>query len=228
MKALPIPGSPEEQTLFDTISAILYAGALSDILDEMGFREQAISPELQIRPLHPQAVALGRALTLLNMHDTREADPYELAIRAMDGMKPGELLVASGTESIETGIFGELSATRVSRAGGRGAVINGYSRDGRKILEMGFPLFCRGISPIDTTGRVHVVDFNCSINFGNRRISPGQILFADLDGIILIPLEAEAEVLDKALERVTVETKVRQELRNGSNMEEVWKKYHVL
>jgi 4-hydroxy-4-methyl-2-oxoglutarate aldolase len=228
MGPLPTPGSPEEQTLFDTISAALYAGALSDILDEMGYRSQAVHPDLQIRPLNLQAVAMGRALTLLNARDTREEDPYELAIRAMDGMKPGQLLVASGKGPLETGIFGELSATRVSRAGGRGAVINGYSRDARKILEMGFPLFCRGISPIDTTGRVRVVDFNCRVDFGDQNVSPGQILFADLDGIILIPIEAESEVMDKALERALIETKVRMELRGGATMEEVWKRYHVL
>lgn len=228
MGSLPMRGSPGEQALFDTISASLYAGALSDILDEMGFRNQSISPFLQIRPLHPASVAMGRALTLLNARDTREEDPYELAIRAMDGMKPGELLVASGTELLETGIFGELSATRVSRAGGRGAFINGYSRDGRKILEMGFPLFCRGISPIDTTGRVRVVDINCPVQIGGLTVVPGQILFADLDGTILIPPEAEGEVLNKALERAATETKVRMELREGATMEEVWKKYHVL
>jgi len=181
-----------------------------------------------IRPIHPHSVVVGRALTLLNAHNTQEENPYELAIRAMDGMKPGDVLVASGKEPLETGIFGELSATRVSKAGGRGAVINGYSRDGRKILEMGFPLFCRGISPIDTTGRVRVVDINCPLSLGDRTVLPGQILFADLDGIILIPIEAEAKALEKAIERTHVETKVRMELCNGASMEEVWNKYHVL
>ncbi len=220
--------SPEEKALFDRIATQLYAGAISDILDEMGFRNQAISPTLGIRPLDPRSVVIGRALTLLNGHDQREDNPYELAIQAMDSMKTGEVLVAAGTEMLETGIFGELSATRVRHAGGRGAVINGFSRDGRKILEMDFPLFCRGISPIDTTGRVRVVDYGCRVPFGNHWVEPGQILFADLDGILLIPPEAETEVLEKALERASVESQVRSELRQGATMDEVWKKYHVL
>lgn len=221
-------GSPEEKDLFDKVATHLYAGALSDILDEMGYRDQAIQPALGIRPLDPRSVVIGRALTLLNDRDNRQENPYELAIQAMDSMKPGEVLVAAGKDLLETGIFGELSATRVRHAGGRGAIINGYSRDGRKVLEMGFPLFCRGISPIDTTGRVRVVDYACRVQFGSHWIEPGQIVFADLDGIILIPVEAEREVLIKALERADVETKVRSELSAGATMDEVWNKYHVL
>jgi regulator of RNase E activity RraA len=93
---------------------------------------------------------------------------------------------------------------------------------------MEFPLFCKGISPVDTTGRVRVVDYGCPVEIGGRRIEAGQIIFADMDGIVVIPREAEDEVIAKALERAEVETAVREELRQGKTMDEVWEKYHVL
>ncbi len=217
-----------ELALFQKMSDVLYAGAVSDILDEMGFRDQVVDPSLGIAPLHPGMVAVGRAWTLLNDFDDRTENPYELAIKAMDGMQPGQLLIATGRVPLVPGIFGELSATRVRKVGGTGALVNGFSRDGRKILSMDFPLFCRGISPVDTTGRVRVVDYGCPVEIGGRRIEAGQIVFADMDGIVVIPREAEDEVIAKALERAEVETAVREELRQGRTMDEVWEKYHVL
>ncbi len=223
-----MPQPNNDMQVFKKMADHLYAGAIADILDEMGFRHQVIDPKLGIRPLHPGMVAVGRAWTLVNDHDDRTEDPYEKAIEAMDMMQAGQLLLATGTSRLDTGIFGELSATRIRRKGGVGAVINGFSRDGRKILDMNFPLFCQGISPLDTTGRVRVVDYGVPVKLGDTEVCSGQILFADYDGLVVIPAEAEEEVIDKALERAEVETRVREELEAGASMDEVWKKHHVL
>lgn len=223
-----MPQPNNDMQVFKKMADHLYAGAIADILDEMGFRHQVIDPKLGIRPLHPGMVAVGRAWTLVNDYDDRTEDPYEKAIEAMDMMQAGQLLLATGTSRLDTGIFGELSATRIRRKGGVGAVINGFSRDGRKILDMNFPLFCQGISPLDTTGRVRVVDYGVPVKLGDTEVCSGQILFADYDGLVVIPAEAEEEVIDKALERAEVETRVRQELEAGASMDEVWKKHHVL
>lgn len=217
-----------EKETFDKIEKSLYAAAFSDILDEMGFRDQAVDPASLVRPLSSGSVMIGRACTLLNRRDADPVEPYKLAIEALDSVRPGQVVVAAGDELLESGIFGELSATRIALCGGRGALIDGYTRDGRKLVEMGFPVFCRGVSPIDTTGRVRVVDYNIPLKVGNRVVQPGQIIFADMDGIILIPVEAEQEVLAKAIERAEVETRVREELLAGETMDSVWKKYHVL
>jgi 4-hydroxy-4-methyl-2-oxoglutarate aldolase len=217
-----------EKKIFDKIESCLYAAAFSDILDELGFRDQAVDPRSGIRPLAPGSVMIGRACTLLNRRDNDPHEPYKLAIEALDGVTMGQVIIAAGDTPLEAGIFGELSATRVTTCGGRGALIDGFTRDGRKLIEMQFPVFCRGVSPIDTTGRVRVVDYNIPLQIGNRTVAPGQIVFADMDGVILIPREAEEEVLAKALERAAVETQVREELQAGDTMDSVWKKYHVL
>ncbi len=222
-----LAGRPEAD-VFQVITANLYAGAFADILDEAGFRNQVISPDLGIRPLDPSMVMVGRALTALNDFDTNADEPYKMAIEAMDQLRAGQIIVTSGVTPFTPGIMGELSATRIRQRGGNGALVNGYTRDARKIMQMGFPTFAKGVSPIDTTGRVRVVDYNCPVMLGDFKLMPNQIIFADFDGIVVIPLEAEDEIIEKALERVEIETKIRAELANGATMDEVWKRYHVL
>ncbi len=222
------PAASDRHDPFEEIVAALYAGALSDILDEMGFRDQVVDPRAGIRPLRPDSVLFGRACTLLNSLDTRVDDPYALAIEAMDQMQPGDVLIAAGDQPLDVGIFGELSAARVTARGGRGALIDGFTRDGRKLIETGFPVFSKGVSPIDMTGRVRVIAYNVPLTVGGRTVRPGQLVFADLDGIVLIPKESEDDVLARALERVRVESDVRRELNAGASLDHVWQKYHVL
>lgn len=217
-----------EIEMFRFMEKYFYADALSDILDELGYRECAVGPTAMIRPLFPQAVCAGRARTLLNApRRTGRKDPYKLALELMDSLKPGEVAVAASTKLLETGIMGELSATAMKCRGARGCLVDGFTRDARKIIRMQFPVFARGVSPIDTTNRAAVIEYDGPIMFGGRKILPGQIVFADLDGIVVIPREAEKEVIQKAVERVRKETQVRKVLREGNKAQDVWKKYRV-
>jgi regulator of RNase E activity RraA len=217
----------EELNYFEKISKSAYSGIISDILDEMGFRNQVIPPSLGIKPLKSTWVAIGRAKTYLNAPDTNVEDPYQLAIVGMDQLKPGQIFVGGGEIGCE-GIMGELSAHRMRQKDCRGVIANGYTRDSRALLAINFPVFCKGASPIDTTGRVRVVDLDVPIPFGNKFISPGEIVFADLDGIVVFPKECEEEAILKVIKRVDEEKKVRRELRRGKTMKEVWDKYHIM
>jgi 4-hydroxy-4-methyl-2-oxoglutarate aldolase len=219
----------DEIEMFQFMEEYFYAGALSDILDEMGYSKCVASPHALIRPLYPQAVCAGRVRTLLNApRRTGRRDPYKLAIELMDSLKPGEVAVTTSTKPLETGIMGELSATAMRSRGARGCLVNGYTRDARKIIQMQFPVFAKGISPIDTTDRAAVIDYDCPILFARRRIFPQQIVFADLDGIIFIPKEIEKEVITEAIKRVDVEKRVRKALGAGRKVRAVWDKCHVL
>jgi len=218
-----------EIEMFEFMEKYFYAGALADILDEMEYRECAVSPHAMIRPLYADAVCAGRVRTLLNAPaKTGIEDPYRLAIEVIDSLKPGEVCMASSDKPIETGIMGELSAMAMTKRGGRGCIVDGYTRDARKIIQRRFPTFARGVSPIDTTERVMVVEYDCPVIIGGRRAMPGQIVFADLDGIILIPKEIEVEVISEAAKRVNVETEIRGNLSEGATMRDMWDKYHVL
>ena len=218
-----------EIEMFKFMEEYFYSGALSDILDEMGYLQCAASPQAMIKPLFPQAICAGRVRTLLNAPaKTGRKDPYKKAIELMDSLKPGEVAVTASKKPLETGIMGELSATAMRSREARGCLVDGYTRDARKIIQMQFPTFAKGFSPIDSTDRAGVVDYDCPIIFGRRKIFPHQIVFADLDGIIFIPTEIEKEVIQKALKRVETESKVRKELGEGRRVRDVWDKYHVL
>jgi len=213
--------------LFEAMVTTLYSGALSDVLDEMGFRHQVVSPGLGIRPLKPEWVIAGRAKTFYNEPNEDPEDPYSLAIKGLDQIEPGQILVAGGPV-VDVGIMGELSAHRILQRGGKGALVNGFSRDTSHLRHMSFPIFCRGGSPVDTTGRSRVTALDVNIPFGERTIRAGDIVFADADGIVIVPREAEEEVVRKALKRVEEEQAVRGELRRGTSIKEVWDRYHIL
>lgn len=218
-----------ETEMFKFMESFLYSGALSDILDEMGYAECAASPHALVRPLYPEAICAGRARTLLNAPTlTGREDPYKLAIDLMDSLNPGEVVIATATKPLETGIMGELSATAMRSRGARGCLVDGYTRDARKIIRMRFPVFARGVSPVDTTDRAAVVESDQPVIFAGRRIIPGQIVFADLDGIVIIPIEVEKDVVKEAARRVRAETKVRVALRARKKVRDVWDKYHVM
>ena len=214
--------------LFEFMEKFFYSGALSDILDSLGYPECAASPRAMIRPLYPQAVCAGRVRTLLNApRKTGRDDPYKLALELMDSLRPGEVAVAASTRPLEMGIMGELSATTMRARAARGCLVDGFTRDARKIIQMRFPVFAKGVSPIDTADRAAVIRYDSPILFGQRKVVPGQVVFADLDGIIFIPLDIEQKVIQEAIKRVRAETRVRKDLRKGKKARDVWDEYHV-
>lgn len=217
-----------ESDLLQYLEQHAYAAAFSDILDEMGHRSQAVSPDARIRPLCDTFVSVGRAVTLLNVPDTNEKEPYDLVIKCIDSLSPGSILVTTGKMPLVTGIMGELTATALKVKQCRGAIVNGYTRDSRKIIRMGYPTFAWGASPIDTTGRVRVVEYNIPITIGGVQVVPGDLVFADLDGIIVIPRAVEEEVVTKVLGRISTESVVRKELAEGKAMADVWSRHGVL
>lgn len=221
------PGKIDWPALFADMVSVLYSAALSDVLDEMGYREQVVSPALGIRPLVADWVIAGRARTFYNEPNTNADDPYAMAIQGLDSIEPWQILVAGGPVE-DVGIMGELSAHRILQRGGKGALVNGHSRDTRHLRQMGFPVFCRGGTPIDTTGRTRVTALDVPLAFGQRTIRPGDIVFADADGVVIVPRAVEEEAVRRALERVKEETTVREELRRGSTSREVWERYHIL
>ncbi len=217
-----------DSELFSYLEAHAYAAAFSDVLDELGERFQVVSPHSRIHPLESTFVAIGRAVTLLNEKDDNEDEPYDAVIKCIDSLPPDSILVTTGSDTFDVGIMGELTATALRARKSRGAIVNGYSRDVRKLIGMKFPTFAWGPSPIDTTGRARVTSYNIPIIIGGVRISPADLVFADFDGTVVIPRDLEKEVVEKVIERISTENVVRKELAEGRTMAEVWKKYQVL
>jgi len=221
---LPFDNEPK---LFALMKHELYAAVLSDALDQAGFRNQAMRPD--IRPIWPGAVIIGRALTVQSVDIYQpEKNPYEKEIAAVDSLKPGTVMVASTQRSTRTCLWGELLSTAAVARGAYGAVIDGYTRDIRRIEAMQFPVFATGMYPVDSAGRGSVIDFNCPVNCGDVIVNPGDIVFGDVDGVVTIPQQAERDVIRRAFEKVKSENITRDELRKGATLKDVFDKYGVL
>lgn len=213
--------------LFDMMEEQLYAAVISDALDAVGFREQALKHT--IRPLLPDTIVVGRAMPVLCL-DVYEIpdEPYQKEIAAVDSLKQDDVLICSTNESTRICFWGELLSTAARARGARGAIIEGFIRDIRKIVEMRFPIFTTGISPVDSNGRGDVVAYNVPIECGGVTVNPGDIVFGDADGVVIIPQSIEETVVEAALEKVRGENRTRDALREGATLREVYDKFGIL
>jgi len=205
----------------------LYTAVVSDVLDSVGFRHQAMRHD--IRPLHLDFVVVGRARTAYWIEEYKVRDnPYLNEIELIDSLRPGDVSVHSTDPTWNIAPWGELLSTASKMRGSTGAIVDACTRDVKMIIEMGFPVFTRGIKPLDSQGRGYIEAYDVPIKCGDVTVKPEEIVFGDYDGIVVIPREVEDEVLSKALEKVTGENKTRKELLEGKLLADVYKKYGVL
>ncbi len=209
----------------------LNAAVLSDTLDSLGFMQQAMKPFM--RPLDEQLVLVGRARTGLYMPvyaaPAAGENPYEVEIALVDDLKPGEVVVLAcdgPTERIAP--WGELLSTASVARGATGCVTDGLVRDVKQIREMRFPVFAGGIGPLDTKGRARMVERDVPVQCAGALVRPGDLVFGDVDGLVVIPREAEDEVVRKALEKVSGENQSRDALRRGEKLGDVFRRLGIL
>lgn len=212
---------------FGSLRATLYSAVVADVLDALALRQQVVSAPLP--RISGQGVLIGRARTTLWQDiDGNDPRPYELELAAVDACQADDVLVAAAAGSMRSGIWGELLSTAAHLRGCAGAVIDGAVRDVATMNEMGFAVFARGTCPRDSLHRQRVVAVDVDVEVGGVRISPGDLVFADADGVVVVPRAVEREALEAAWTKVTAENRVRDEIRAGSLASEVFKKYGVL
>ncbi len=207
----------------------LYTAVLSDVLDEVGLRAQAMRP--QIRPLDDTLVMAGFARTGLFRevyHVAADENPYALEIRILDDLKPGEVVVFGCGGSTRIAPWGELLTTAARMRGAHGAVTDGFVRDVRAIRGAGFPVFHGGIAPLDSKGRGKVVEIDVPIECAGVHIEPGDLVFGDVDGVVVVPRRVEQDVLARAFAKVDSENTTRDELLKGAKLQDVYDRHGVL
>lgn len=208
----------------------LGAPILSDVMDSLGLRQQAMKPF--VRPLDEQKVLVGRARTGLYMpvYSVRAGEnPYEVEIALVDDLKPGEVAVlACGGPTERIAPWGELLSTACVARGAAGCVTDGLVRDVRQIKAMGFTVFHGGIGPLDTKGRARMMERDIPVECAGVHVRSGDFVFGDVDGVVVIPQEHAAEVVAKAREKALGEDHTRDELRQGRLLGEVFRKFGVL
>jgi len=216
----------DDEELFATIRQKLFTAVVGDVMDKLGLQHQFLPPS--IRPLLDAMVVLGRAMPVLEIDsDTPPAKPFGLMLEALDSLRKGEVYFAAGG-SPNYAMWGELMSTRAMQLGATGAVMVGYSRDTPQIRALGFPTFSMGSYAQDQAPRGHVADFRLAVQVGKVTIEPGDILFGDVDGVLVIPKKAETEVLTRALEKAEKENLVRTAIENGMSTVDAFATFGVM
>jgi regulator of RNase E activity RraA len=218
-----------DDAVIETARTKLYAAVLSDVLDQLGYRHQVLPP--QIRPLDENLVLVGRARTGLYRdvyHLPPGHNPYALEIALIDDLKPGDVPVLGCGSSGRIAPWGELLTTACRARGANGCLTDGLVRDVKAVRALQFPVFHGGIGPLDSKGRGEVAAIDVPIECAGVTVNPGDLVFGDADGVLVIPQPIVKPTLKLALDKVEGEDRTREELQQGALLAEVFKKYGVL
>jgi 4-hydroxy-4-methyl-2-oxoglutarate aldolase len=222
-----------DEVLFATIRKRLFTAVIGDVMDAAGLTRQFLPPE--IRALDSDTALIGRAMPVLEadccgdmIGHTGNTDSFGLMFRALDDLKPGEVYICAGA-SPRYALWGGLMSTRARMLGAVGAVMDGFHRDTQEIRRLGFPVFSRGSYAQDQRLRGRVIDFRCAIEFHNGvRVSPGDVLVGDLDGVLVIPKKYVEDIVCQAIAKVENEETVRQSILRGEPSQAIFEKTGIM
>jgi 4-hydroxy-4-methyl-2-oxoglutarate aldolase len=219
--------NPAEITLA-MMRDVLSVPLLCDALDSFGYTRQ--SPRLPIVPITmPDVTLIGRAKTSLWADMAHpDPEPYKLELAAVDSCRPDDILVCAASGSNRSGIWGELLTTASRNTGCVGVIVDGAVRDVAKMKTMKFPVFARGMNPYDSRDRQRVIDIDIPIELDGIRIQPGDLIAADIDGIIIVPQAVEEQVVRAAWKKAHAENEVRDAIRNGMSATKAFETFGVL
>lgn len=205
----------------------LYAAVVADALDSLGLQNQ--SPRVTLTCYSGDGLLAGRCKTTLwgdLYHDV--ADPYELELRAVDSCTPDSVMICAAGGSMRSALWGELLSTAAQNSGCVGAIVDGAVRDVAKIRELGFCTFARGTSVYDSQNRQRVIDLDVPVEIAGVQFSPGDLVLADQDGVVVVPQQVEAEAIRRAWEKVHAENRTRDAIRAGMKATEAYQRFGVL
>jgi regulator of RNase E activity RraA len=224
-----------DDELFALAKRELFTAVVGDVMDKVGLLRQFLSPRIQ--PLREDMVVIGRAMTVLEADVFAEkiegsanpmmSKPFGIMLEALDDLKKNEVYICTGS-SPTYALWGELMSTRARMLGAAGAVVDGYSRDTNGILKLGFPCFSYGRFAQDQGPRGKVIDYRVPIEMNGVRILPGDVVFGDNDGVLIVPRKHEEEVFTLALEKARGEKVVANAIKNGMGAVEAFRKYGIM
>jgi regulator of RNase E activity RraA len=224
-----------DDELFEIAKKELFVALLGDVLDKLGYQHQFLPPT--IKPVNTNMVLIGRAMPVLeadvfqevveNSKNEMMKKPFGIMFEALDSLKKNEVYICSGS-SPRYALWGGLMSTRAIKLGAAGAVVDGYSRDTNEILDLNFPTFSLGGYGQDQGPRGKVVDFGVPIEFGNVLITPGDLIYGDRDGVLVIPKLTIEEAFSKAIEKSRGEKLVKKALEQGMSTVDAFEKFGIM
>jgi len=230
-----MPEWKNDNELFRIIKQELFSAVVGDIMDKHGYLRQFLPP--QIQPLDDDMFLVGRAMPVLEADTFGEKVPgtanelmnksFGLMLEALDDLKKNEVYICTGA-SPRYALWGELMSTRAVKLGAAGAVVDGYARDTKAILEMKFPTFCYGRYAQDQGPRGKVIDFRLPIEIQGVVIRPGDIVIGDIDGVCIVPQKDEVEIISLAIEKARGEKLVKKAIESGMSASEAFKKFGIM
>ncbi len=216
----------DDETLYRLIANELYTPVVGDILDTLGCYHQFLPQPIQ--PLRGTARLIGRAMPVV-MSDVFgvQDKPFGLLTEALDQLRSGDIYLASGG-SMRCAYWGELLTAAARTRGALGAVINGFHRDTPQVIGQNWPVFSRGAYAQDSSVRTKVIDFRCAIEIEDVWVEPGDLIFGDIDGIVVVPARVERETIQGALEKARGEKLVRAAIEGGMSSTEAFRTFGIL
>lgn len=231
--ASPNSDAHDAETVDGVVSEMrdtFFCALISDVLDGLGHTKQALAPG--IRPLDENLVLVGRARTMLYADVYAQPGPdenhYELEIGLVDDLGPGDVVVAACGKTGRIAPWGGLLSTAATVRGAAGAVMDGYVRDIRHVRELKLPVYSGGIAPLDSKGRGKVIEVDVPVECGGVLVHPGDIVFGDADGCIIIPKKIERAVIDEGRKKLAAENKSLEALQAGKKLTDVYNEFGVL
>ena len=217
---------PNPDVDLDRLAELTYSAVFSDVCDRLGHRNQTTEPG--IVPLAGKGVVIGWARTAWSRPvEQPPARHYGAEIDFLDSLRPGDVAIVNCAER-PAAAWGELFSTASVGRGARGAIIDGYIRDREKIMALGFPVLGRGCRPTDSLGRVSTQAVDIDIEVGGVKVSTGDLVVADMDGVTIVPRAIAEKAVDLAIEKAGLENGARDLLLAGGKMADLWEKFRVL
>jgi regulator of RNase E activity RraA len=208
---------------------LLYGGAVYDVLEGLGYPNQALSHE--ITALAPGMKLAGPAFTMKGAltAERDDAGRHQRMKMVCDMTHPCIEVRDRGTP-FNVAIYGELSATTARAHGAVGALIDGGTRDSGHLISMGFPVFARYRSPVEAFGRYMILKCQVPVRLSGELtetviVNPGDFIFGEEDGVLVIPKDVIVQVLEECERIQGLENKARQDFARGDDPVEVFKRY---
>jgi regulator of RNase E activity RraA len=224
-----------DDEMFQIIRQELFSAVVGDIMDKQGLLHQFLPPRIQ--PLDDGMFLVGRAMPVLEADTFGEQvpgtanelmnKPFGLMLEALDDLGKDEVYICTGA-SPRYALWGELMSTRAMKLGAAGAVVDGYARDTKGILDLKFPTFCYGRYAQDQGPRGKVIDFRLPVEIQGVSVRPGDIVIGDLDGVCIVPQRHEADIITLAIEKARGEKLVKKAIENGMSATDAFRKFGIM
>ncbi|WP_282055843.1 RraA family protein [Maribacter luteus] len=213
----------------------LFTALVGDVMDKMGYLHQFLPA--QLKPVDSKSIVFGKAMPVIEADVFGEQleksnnsfvnKPFGIMFEALDCLQEDEVYICTGS-SLRYALWGGLMSTRAMKLKASGAVVDGYSRDTNEVLKLGFPVFSMGTYAQDQGPRGKVIDYRVPIEINNVRINPGDIIYGDLDGVVIVPQKIQDEVFEKALEKARGEKLVLKALQDGMGTVDAFEKFGIM